>query len=401
MASLFNSYPPFSQNTPFALGQTGTSYVPYANSSGNVLIGTATDSGGLLQVNGGVTVTGLLTQTFTGTTTNAHAITANSLTSGNAISASSTSTGRITASSLLSIASSGANGSGSIEARGISSSVTNTGPTSTNTAIYSSASGASTNYSFYGGAGTIYNLGPVSINGSSSATVGGLTNISALSSGGVIINGNHGGNDETGISFQSYGGGGAAFTLSRGTGYDTNLCFYTNASSNASSGGMTERMRIDSLGNVGIGVSSLSSTLDIASSSGKFIRMTNSFQISSLEIPYSASGRTFKIRASTRGLRYQLFLIDCSSNYYNNGANWHTVRFAVYVMLEGTNLRTNTRATNYEFSTSTSTVFTFGTLSVVSGNVVDIPVTIAANFDSTIVVTATGPGVSDMTLSYV
>jgi hypothetical protein len=28
-------------------------------------------------------------------------------------------------------------------------------------------------------------------------------------------------------------------------------------------------------------------------------------------------------------------------------------------------------------------------------------VTIAANFDSTIVVTATGPGVSDMTLSYV
>jgi len=154
-----------------------------ALASGKLFIGSSTDnaSGALLQVTGGVTVTGLLTQTFTGTTTNACVITAdslttgkaltisaNALTSGNAIYASSTSTGRITASSLLSIASSGANASASIEARGISSTVVNTGITSTNTAIYSSASGATTtNYSFYGGAGTLYNAGNVLIGSTS------------------------------------------------------------------------------------------------------------------------------------------------------------------------------------------------------------------------------------------
>ena len=98
---------------------------------------------------------GIFSQTFTGTTANAVAITANSLTSGAGLSVSSNSTTRTTGSSLVSLSATGTNSSSGIEVRGLSSSITKTGTTSTNVAAYLDSSGATTNYSLYSASGLI------------------------------------------------------------------------------------------------------------------------------------------------------------------------------------------------------------------------------------------------------
>lgn len=99
-----------------------------------------------------------INQIFTGTTTHAHSIAANSLTSGNALNISSTSATRTADSSLIKVVSSG---NSAVALRGIDSSISNGG--TSNIAYYASASGATTNYSFYGNAGILYNLGPIGV----------------------------------------------------------------------------------------------------------------------------------------------------------------------------------------------------------------------------------------------
>lgn len=58
---------------------------------------------------------------------------------------------------------------------------------------------------------------------------------------------------ENGLSFIDGNGGGAAITARRGGSWDTSLHFYTNPSTNATTGAITERLRIDSNGVIGIG----------------------------------------------------------------------------------------------------------------------------------------------------
>ena len=80
------------------------------------------------------------------------------------------------------------------------------------------------------------------------ATIGGLA--------GVRITGSVSNVSTVGLMFESGSGGGAVIGFARGGSYDTEIIFGTNAGSNAVYGGVTERMRIDASGNVGIGTAS-------------------------------------------------------------------------------------------------------------------------------------------------
>jgi len=132
----------------YATSFTNTAGGNAALPSNKLFIGSTADdaSGALLQVTGGVTVTGLLTQTFTGTTTNALSITANSLTSGNAFYTSTSSTARtVTApstttasNSLVAAISNGANATKSAYSIGYYAHIANTGNTPLNYSFYSS-----------------------------------------------------------------------------------------------------------------------------------------------------------------------------------------------------------------------------------------------------------------------
>ena len=154
------------------------------DASGNITsAGTSTSSGnfaqsgsstfstgtGAVSLNGDATIaagknltlasgTGVLSQTYTGTTTAssltansvttaaAQSITANGLTSGSLLNLTSTSTAAAAGNTGLNVAISGANATASIKRTGISSSVTATGTTSTNVGGSFSASGATNNY---------------------------------------------------------------------------------------------------------------------------------------------------------------------------------------------------------------------------------------------------------------
>lgn len=77
------------------------------------------------------------------------------------------------------------------------------------------------------------------------------------------------------LTFSSGGGGGAAIAFSRGAGYDTGISFWTNPDSTAVGNAATQRMVINSVGNVGIGTTSPQNPL-VVSNGG-----ANGFEISS------------------------------------------------------------------------------------------------------------------------
>ncbi len=88
------------------------------------------------------------------------------------------------------------------------------------------------------------------------------TNISNFS--GIRLDGNIANISYNGLSYQSGGGGGAALVFARDLGYGTSMSFFTNPTSTTTAGEMTERMIINSNGNVGIGTTTPSAKLDIA-----------------------------------------------------------------------------------------------------------------------------------------
>lgn len=90
------------------------------------------------------------------------------------------------------------------------------------------------------------------------STSGTVTNISNFS--GLRIDGNQSNASVTGITYQDGGGGGAAIGLARGVSYDTDIRFYTNPSSTNTAGAMTERLRIDSSGNLLVGTTDTNPT---------------------------------------------------------------------------------------------------------------------------------------------
>jgi hypothetical protein len=83
------------------------------------------------------------------------------------------------------------------------------------------------------------------------STSGAATNISSFN--GLRIDGNLSSSGVTGITYQDGGGGGAGIGLARGGAFETQILFYTNPAGTTTAGAMTERMRIDPDGNVGIG----------------------------------------------------------------------------------------------------------------------------------------------------
>ena len=94
------------------------------------------------------------------------------------------------------------------------------------------------------------------------STAGAVTNISSFS--GLRIDGSLANTSVTGITYQDGGGGGAGIGFARGSAYQTEILFYTNPAGTTTAGAMTERMRITSAGDVGIGTSSPGAKLHVA-----------------------------------------------------------------------------------------------------------------------------------------
>jgi hypothetical protein len=119
------------------------------------------------------------------------------------------------------------------------------------------------------GIGTTLPLHKLHIQGTSitSTTV---TNINQFS--GIRLDGNTSATERLGIAYQAGGGGGASILLGRGGGFDTDISFYTNPGTTAVAGAMTERMTINSIGNIGIGISP-ATRLHISGANGEILRL--------------------------------------------------------------------------------------------------------------------------------
>jgi hypothetical protein len=99
------------------------------------------------------------------------------------------------------------------------------------------------------------------ISGTSVGSDASQTNISAFVNNGIRITGNLDSAAQDAITYRAGSGGGAALAFGRNAGFGTYIAFYTN--NTASVGAISERMRIDSAGNVGIGTTSISSRLTV------------------------------------------------------------------------------------------------------------------------------------------
>ena len=115
------------------------------------------------------------------------------------------------------------------------------------------------------GIGTTAPAQRLAISGTSVSSTASQTNISAFATNGIQIVGNGNSTSQDAITYQSAGSaGGAAIAFGRAAGnYNSFMSFYTNPASNAVTGGIMERMRINTDGNVGIGTIAPAGLLDV------------------------------------------------------------------------------------------------------------------------------------------
>jgi len=234
-------------------GTTGTDTTNIVFSTSPTLTTPAINTSLTLNANANLTMssgTGVFSQTFTGTTTNAHAITANSLTTGKAltISANSLTSGSgidlvtaassinsATTSNGISVSRSGSYVTGAHVAQGVYSILTATGTvtkyagrfesTGTGTAnygVYANASGGTANYSLYSNTGLIYQAD------STDNTLGTAASGSIQTAGGVGIAKNL--TVGTGLTLNAN----ANLTMTSGTGIFTQTYTSTTATTSVS-----------------------------------------------------------------------------------------------------------------------------------------------------------------------
>jgi hypothetical protein len=171
--------------------------------------------------------------------------------------------------------------------------------------------------------------------------------------------------------------------------------------------GNTERMRIDSAGNVGIANSSPSYLLDSGSNAGAaaLIRGQGSFLARKASFPHNGAGnRTIRVTVTLNNLQFINIFLDASAHRFDNGGSWQVARYAMQLMIEGGTVRLNQRMPNYEYGGSTTATFTVGnppSWTYVGGTTHYFDVTVAANMVSYFSIICEGPGVSDATLTQV
>jgi len=157
------------------------------------------------------------------------------------------------------------------------------------------------------GIGTDSPTARLEIQGTSST--GSVTNVSSFS--GLKITGNQANPGVTGITFQDGGGGGAGIGLGRGASYDTFVSVYTNPTGTAVAGAMTERMRITSSGNVGIGTSTPAHLLDIVGPTSPSLQLfeTGTGTTLRLVISQTTSGSVYNSSWGSGGFGTHIFQI--------------------------------------------------------------------------------------------
>jgi hypothetical protein len=134
------------------------------------------------------------------------------------------------------------------------------------------------------------------------STAGIIDNINDFST--LHIDGSLANAGMTGLTFADGGGGGAAVGMGRGTGFDTYVAFYTNPQNNGVSGATTERMRVDHLGNVGIGTMGPSCRLHVDGGTADEVFRINSPGSPYISI-YRANAREFYLQATASAI-YQV-----------------------------------------------------------------------------------------------
>ena len=189
-----------------------------------------------------------------------------------------------------------------------------------------------------------------------------VTNINQFS--GIRLDGSISNTSRVGIAYQSGGGGGATVMFGRGSGFDTNISFYTNTS--AVAGAMTERAVIDSNGNLGLGATSPAAKFEIKSSAannlgGLLLRATSTSNFPAILYENSTNGGTLDLynnaalaaRISANGDSY----ISSSGNF-GLGTATPATKLHIIGNISASALYINNAAGTYFSSDGNGTTFT-------------------------------------------
>jgi len=177
------------------------------------------------------------------------------------------------------------------------------------------------------GIGTTNPVQKLSISGTSVTGVTSQTNISAFVNNGMRINGSIGNSSQDAITYQSGGsGGGSAIAFGRGGNFDTFMSFYTSPSAGPS-GAITERMRIVSDGNIGIGTTNPQARLDVRGSSLVVNNTSGTYyyrDVISIDNPSSSVTGSLKITMPKSWSNTMMTATIKGYNYSGHGA-WEVV----------------------------------------------------------------------------
>ena len=163
-----------------------------------------------------------------------------------------------------------------------------------------------------------------------------------------------------------------------------------------------ERMRIKESGNMGIGTTEPVSKLHIDNPEGTTaypLYIPSAFSITTSGANNNGSQRTYTLTIPSLNLHTSIVTIDVSGWYYNNGADFWQARYVYNLMSESTAGRINQRQSALEFTAGNQRSSAPATATLATSNVFTIAITVTAGYYSRMVITTTGAGTQQTTVS--